>query len=130
MNMDLIQKYVGLTRCKRELNDQLGKVQDELNAIEPIILEDMLAGQVQSMSACGATVYQQRQFTARIKPDMDRAAVLREFMEAGHGELCSLSWQTLRAMVREFSESGEPLPDVIERTCEIGDERVLRCRFS
>ena len=125
---DKLQDFVKLVEEKRRLEAELRTIQDQINFLEPILLEHLALAGMTSATVNGYTVYKAREFTASIKPNLDKPTVLKEFIEAGYGNLAMLGWQSLRGIVREASESGEPLPDVIERSCDIGEVARLRTR--
>ena len=128
---DLIARckvFVELTSAKRDLEQQLRAIQDQLNSIEEKAIEDMALNGMQGMSIDGMTVYRSTDWYARMKEGVERADIVQAFGDAGLGYLLSLSWQTLKAQAREWAEEEEKMPDLVKQFCEIGQQTRLRCR--
>ena len=97
-----------MTAQKRELEASLRKLADELGNLEPIVLEDLALAGMTSATVNGMTLYQQREFFAGLKPDVDKQEALRSFLDEGHADLVMLGWQGLRALVRALDEEDNP----------------------
>lgn len=123
-----VRRYVELTKAKREKNDELGTIQDELSRLEEPILDGLASAGVQKLTLDGMTVYKQREFQARLREGVNKAEAFESFKAAGHGDLLALSWQTLRALVAEMAEEGEPLPKGVAEYVDVGEVWRLRGR--
>ena len=123
-----LKRFAALTEEKRGLEAQLRPIQNALNDLENLIVEDMATEGMQSVTVDGMNVYRQREYYARMKEDVTREEIVQAFGDAGLGYLLSLSWQTLKAAVREWLEDESKVPDLVKQYCEIGEMTRLRCR--
>lgn len=123
-----LKRFAELTMQKRDLEAQLRPIEEELRELEEPTIEDMALEGMQSMNVDGQCLYRQREFFARLKPDIDKDAALTRLMEAGYAHCLGLSWQTLKALAKEWSEEGTEPPAIIKELCEVGEVFRLRCR--
>lgn len=123
-----LKRWAELTERKRNLELQLRLVQDDLGKLEPGLLEDMAESGMQSAKVDGLLIYKQREFYAKLKEGVDKAAVIAKFQEAGLTHCLGLQHQTLRAMAREWAEAGESVPEAVSGMVELGDTFRLRAR--
>ena len=122
------KRFAELTNAKRDLEAKLRPIQDELTAMEDAMAEDMALAGMQSINVDGMTVYRQREFYARLKEGVEREQMVQAFGGAGLVHLLGLSWQTLRALAKEWSEEGQEMPPVVAQFCEVGEATKVRCR--
>lgn len=123
-----LRSWVGLTEAKRSLEADLRRLQKQLDELEPTLLEDMALAGMQSASVDGMTVYNQREFTCALRPEVDKAEVFARWLAGGHWNLVVLGWTALRAYVKELAEAGEPLPEEVSAAVEVGQVFRLRAR--
>lgn len=125
---DRMRRFVELVERKRQLESELRAIGVQIELIEPILLEDMAGAGMQNATVDGMTVYRQSEFTCGIKPELDKQAVFQSFIDSGYGHLVMLGWSALRSMVKEASESGQPLPECVEKSVDVGQIHRLRAR--
>ena len=126
--------YVALVARKRELEDELRKVGQDMDRIEERLNDDMAASGLQSMNFDGYTLYRQKSFYCRKAESPDgtfNTGAMVEALRANGLEHCvGLSWPTMRAAIAELAEAGEELPEEVRRYVEVGELYRLRARKS
>ena len=125
---DKIGLWVELIDQKRAFEAELRPIQDQLNKLEAELLDDFAAAGINSVNCRGLTVYLNREFSAKLKEGVEKEDAMAAFEKAGMKHAWSLSWQTMRAIVREHQERDEPLPPEVAAVVEVGDFYRLRSR--
>ncbi len=129
---DPVQKLVDLTREKRELEDRLQQVVQELTARESQVL-DLFAhnGYTRISTKDGATAYLSRSLYARLNRDEN------DSHESAHQALTehdleylvkpTVNLNSLKAWVRQMERDGTPIPEGLQpwiKTSEIFKVKV------
>jgi len=113
VNSQLLDRYVAATAHKHDLENDLRKVQDELNLMEPILLEEFLADGTQSVkNSAGATTYLFRQLWAGVEEGSDYDRACAALRAAGLDDLIQVRFnsQSLSAYCRELEKDDQGQP--------------------
>lgn len=125
-----LARWVELTERKRKQEAELRTIQDELTEMEEPLLEDLTLAGIQNVKVNGMTVFRQREFFCKARPDVDRDKLIDAFRLAGMAHAVIPSWQSLRALAREWSENGDDIPEAIRGMVDVGEHYRLRSRKS
>lgn len=131
-----IDRFLALTKRKRELDAELRKTKDELAPLESWLADDFASRGVQSIKINGYTVYLKRDLSVKSKGG-DTAAVVDKLRRARLGELIGISWPRLRAWVKErcyredldeWDTDINKLPPSLREVVEISEFTKVCCR--
>jgi len=97
MNTDLMNRYLDLTKRKRQVDEELRDLKQELDDLQYQIENEFIEAGVSSMRIDGSTIYIQRQFYASAPSD-----AVKTLQECGLDNCVSVGSQRLSALVREY----------------------------
>lgn len=122
--IEAVKQYIALTEQKRALAADLRNVQEQLDSLEPTILDEMTQQGVSRISADGHTAYMRCQTWARPIPGHTIDAV--HALEAlGLTNCIATNAQSLSAL---FREKGDDLPEEFRNMFELTDRVSLNIR--
>ena len=107
-----LQRFVELEKQKKETENQLDSIKDELAALDADLQQEFIEAGIQSIRCNGRTVYIHRQFWAGMV-DGDRPRAMAALRAAGLNDYVfeTFNTQSLSAYVRERIKSGEEEQD-------------------
>jgi hypothetical protein len=125
-----LQRYAALHRRRTELEVQLRAVNDQIDALQPTLMDDFSRQGITSLTVDGRTVYLHRRTWATVRQGVDRREVVDVLRSSGLGHFVSETFNTntLSAYVRELEEEGEGLPDELDRVVKVSEVYSLRVR--
>lgn len=135
MNLNLAKKVGDLIARKRSLEDDLRAVKDEIESLEPELLNEFLEAQMDRLQVPVGTgkitLYIHRIMWAKPK-DGDREAVVATLKRCGLSDLVSENYNssTLSAYVRERLADGEALQPTLDAVIETEEVVSIRGRRS
>lgn len=119
---DKIERLVELRDVKSKLQEELSKVQQEIDVLTAEVNEEMLIKGINSINIDGVgTVYLSSRLYASCR--QDNIHKLEQWLkQIGQEGLLRpyVSSQTLSAFIRERMDKGEPIPDFINVTVKPG----------
>lgn len=107
MNADLLARFEVLYSEKKNLENQLKEVQQELTRLEPLVLDDMAKSGVKSVKlGNGSTFYIRRSLRVNKKGGVEVDEIADIMASCGLGHFCkkSINSQGLRAWISEQEE--------------------------
>lgn len=119
---DKIERLAELRDVKSQLQEELSKVQQEIDVLTAEINEEMLINGINSINVEGVgTVFLSSRLYASCRQD-NMPKLQRWLKEIGQEGLLRpyVSSQTLSAFVRERMDKGEPIPEFINVTVKPG----------
>lgn len=129
--VDHLKRYTELVSRKRELEAELRALQDEINGLEPVLVEQMLEAGVQHLRLNGQTVYLQQEIWASpVDGDYDRLCDALERAGLGDMVVRRVHNNTLSAWVRELRKVGEEMPEEVKPYIKVSETYRLRVRKS
>lgn len=113
----LAREYEKLRNSKTEVEDELGKVQLQLTAIEQLLVDQYEVEGVSSVKlADGSYVGVQFEPTAQV---VDRTAVRMWAIANGYEELLTLAWSSLNSITKDLLLNGQPEPDGVKASTRV-----------
>lgn len=134
---DPVSRFVSLEHEKRDLEERLEEIKQEMNRLQETILERWSDVGQKAAKIRGYTVYVASDFWCTKRPGVDTEEVCRRLEAVGLGNLVSPSYsaQSLKAWVRErlaeVPEGSDPsqfVPDEIAEVLQWGENIRLRMR--
>tara|TARA_R110000824_G_scaffold212829_2_gene399146 strand:- start:203 stop:664 length:462 start_codon:yes stop_codon:yes gene_type:complete len=136
MNMEIVKQFALLTARKKKLEDELRSVKDEMAAIEPAILQELVDNQLDRLPVVTGggdriTVFIHRQAWVRPK-DGNKEAVVKTLKKCGLSDFVSESYNTnsLSAYVRERLANGLDLQPTLKAVVRIDEVTSIRGKRS
>lgn len=144
MNLETFRRYAQLQDEKKGLKDQLGQVEEELKALQPLLLEEMDGEGLDKLTVTlgfdgehnpiKRTIFPRREIWAGHANG--RQALCDALKEAGLDDFVSEGFnvQTLSAFVRSYDplntlgpeEIVEQLPETVREHIKVSEKRQLR----
>lgn len=128
--VEVLDRWSELKAQRAKLNEQLAEVADQMDRLEPQIIDLMAEDGINSISRNGQTVYLAREFFARLREGCDKSRAIEAMHAAGFDHCLMLSHNTLRALAREYDERGETPPAALSEFVDWGNQYRLRMRGS
>ena len=134
MNMNLAKKVAKMIAKKRQLEDDLRAVKEDIAQHEPQLLDEMVANQLERLQipveGQKISIYIHRQLWT--KPKEDRAEVVSVLKKCGLSDFVSENYNSnsLSAYVRERLANGEKLQPTLEKCVELTEVVSIRGRRS
>lgn len=134
MNMNLAKKVAKMIAKKRQLEDDLRAVKEDIAQHEPQLLDEMVANQLERLQipveGQKISIYIHKQLWT--KPKEDRAEVVSVLKKCGLSDFVSENYNSnsLSAYVRERLANGEKLQPTLEKCVELTEVVSIRGRRS
>lgn len=127
--VDQARRYAALVARKRELEAELRAIQDQLNEMEPALVEGFVEAGVQHLRVDGQTIYLQQEIWAS-PTDGDYDALCDALVRAGLGDMVvrRVHHQTLTAWVRELRKADEEIPEEVRPYLKVSETYRIRVR--
>ena len=136
MNMDVVRRFAELTAEKKKTEDRLRAIKDEMGALEPAVLSELVENQVDRMPMTTddgdrITIFIHKQAWAR-PIDGDKGAVVRTLKRCGLSDLVSESYNanSLSAYVRERLADGQSLQPTLKKVLRVDEVTSIRGKRS
>lgn len=129
--LDQVKRYAELIARKRELEAELRAIQDQLNVMEPGLVEAFIDAGIQHLRLNGQTLYLQQEIWAS-PVDGDYDSLCDALERAGLGDMVvrRVHHNTLSAWVRELRKAGEEMPEEVKPYLKVSETYRLRVRKS
>ena len=135
MDMKKARRCAELIARKRTVEDELRSIKDEINELEPSLIQDLIEDQVDRLPIKvgddRVTLYIHRQLWVKPK-DGDKGAVIRTLKRCGLSDFVSEGYNTnsLSAYVRERIGNGQPLQPTLAEVVRVDESVSIRGRRS
>jgi hypothetical protein len=127
MNADALRKFIELTRRRRELEEQLDDVKQEIAVLEQSLIDQFAQEGINRVSMDGATVYLKRELWASARDgDWQRACAALKEAGLGHYVEEKFNVLSLSAFVREVDRNGDQLPPALADAIAVTEKYSLR----
>lgn len=115
MDTTVAKLFVELTKKKRRLDAELKKIKERISEIEPLLLNDMVEGAMQSMKIDGTTLYIKSQLWAGVSDGATYHDAVEGLRDAGLGDLVEEKFNTNRLSAYFREQMRDSLnPDEVE----------------
>jgi hypothetical protein len=122
---DLVKRAVRLRKDREAIKVKLAKVETQLAAIEPKVLEWLQENGFPRISHDGVTLYIRRELWASLAEGVEIEFLKDAIAATGHDPALIVreraNAQTLSAFVREFDARGEPLPNSLAAAVKVSE---------
>ena len=128
MNIDLVKRWVALKEEEAAAKRKHSELVTEREAVEHLVIEDLVDDGVSSVAVDGQTVYINNPVRAKkASEDVTREQIVEALEACGHGDIAprSFNWNTLTALCRELMEDGAPLPAALTAVLEVQTVQTL-----
>jgi|7_EtaG_2_1085326.scaffolds.fasta_scaffold26792_2 hypothetical protein len=136
MNMEIVRRFAELTAEKKKAEERLRAIKDEMGALEPAVLSELVENQVDRMPMTTndgdrITIFIHKQAWAR-PVDGDKEAVVRTLKRCGLSDLVSESYNanSLSAYVRERLADGQSLQPTLKEVIRVDEVTSIRGKRS
>jgi hypothetical protein len=126
MRTDLFKRYAELADQKDDLKLKLSQTQQEMDRLENVLINEMIDNDMDKASVGGRSFSPYTQIWAKVR---DKSKLGEALRETGHGDLVSesVNHQSLSALVREFYDSENGLPEAWRNVIEPNEVPKIRC---
>ena len=135
MDMKKARRCAELIARKRAVENELRSIKDEINELEPSLIQELIEDQVDRLPIKvgddRVTLYIHRQLWVRPK-DGDKDAVIQTLKRCGLSDFVSEGYNTnsLSAYVRERIGNGQPLQPTLAEVVRVDESVSIRGRRS
>jgi hypothetical protein len=128
MDIELAKQYGALIAEKRELEETLRTCKERIAQLEPLVLDEMRANQMEKLHLDGQVLYMHRILVT--KPVKDRDHVTEALRADRLDDLLSTNYNAnrLSSWVRETLAAGEQLPDALSKAVQVEEIVSIRGR--
>jgi hypothetical protein len=111
MNTAALRKFAKLQFVKKKLKNKLKEIQNQIDKMEPAMLDHLADNEVDKVSLKGGTMLEVKTLIWA-KCLSDKKSVIKAIRDAGEGWMIDegYSAMTLSKYLRELNEQGKPLP--------------------
>jgi len=109
LDTDILKKYINLNEQKKNLNAELRTIQDELNSLEPLIIDHLIENDTDRVTINGKNISYKTQIWMK-KETWDDRLIKDTLRKLDMEEYISLNSQRLSSWIREKIQSGEGIP--------------------
>lgn len=129
MDMQRLKRFTELEHRRREIKEELDKVNAELGSLEEGLLRDFEDAGMSSVNIDDLCVYLHRQVWAKPK-NGDYPGACAALEQAGLGEMVErrFNTQTLSSWVREQEKAGEKMPESLKDAIVVSEVFSVRTR--
>lgn len=126
-----VKTFIELETRKRELKEELERLEAEKAEIEQSLLKHFEESGIQKVSMNGMTVYLHRQIWASAK-EGNKEALCNALKKSPLKDLVYITYNSnkLSAIVREYESEGKSLPRSIADLIEVTEQFSIRLRKS
>lgn len=143
MDFAKLRRFADLTERKKAIEAEEKAIKAEMDALEPVIIEEMADAGMQNAKINGRTYYINRRLFANPAEGHDKISVSAALRDAGLGDYVSETYNSnsLAAYVRQLVKEGdaeslsteemrELLPEPLRGVLTVGDTYLLASRGS
>jgi hypothetical protein len=130
LNLNLLRRYADLNRQLTEFNDRAKAVKNEMDGLTETIIQHMADEQVEKVNLAPGVNLKITSLTFAKYPDPQSAmAALRK---AGFDDMIHENFDRgrLNALIREFEDAGDPLPEAFVGVIEANPKYYVRINKS